>query len=142
MRYGLSLRGNGPHLQHDQDRPASRTPAGTEFAEQFRNVRFAHLGDRNVNHLAKALAFLALAMFASPALAADPSVGFWTGFVDGFLSLLKLLVSPLIDVTVVSEDFGPWGYAVGYYAGILSFAAAAGAASFPTEPDRADVRWG
>jgi hypothetical protein len=96
---------------------------------------------RNVK-LAKVLAFLALALFAGPALAADPSVGFWTGFLDGFLSLLKLLVSPLIDVTVVSKDFGPSGYAVGYYTGILSFAGAAGAASFPTEPDRVDIRWG
>lgn len=94
-----------------------------------------------MNRLTKTLAFLALALFAAPALAADPSAGFWTGFLDGFLSLLKLLVSPLIDVNVVSRDLGPWGYAVGFYAGILSFAAAAGAASFPTEPGRADVRW-
>jgi hypothetical protein len=100
-----------------------------------------HIWENLVTHLPKALAFLAFALFAGPALAADPSVGFWTGFADGFLSLLKLLVSPLIDVTVVAKDMGPWNYAAGYYAGILSFAATAGASSFPAEPDRAEVRW-
>ena len=65
-------------------------------------------------------AFVALACFAGPALAADAEPGFWAGLTDGFLSLLKLLVSPLLDVTIVPEDFGRWAYAIGYYVGDLN----------------------
>jgi hypothetical protein len=91
--------------------------------------------------LPRALVFAALALFAGPAFAADVSPGFWSGFLDGFLSLLKLVVSPLMDVTVVSDSFGPWAYSLGYYLGVLSFAGAAGAVAACGEPS-ADVQWG
>jgi hypothetical protein len=89
-------------------------------------------------HLA---AFLALASFAGPALAAEAAPGFWTGFLDGFLSLLKLLASPFVDVTIVTDDFGPWAYTIGYYLGVLSFAGSAGAAASSADAIPAQVRW-
>jgi hypothetical protein len=95
-----------------------------------------------VKHVLQAAAFLALALFAGPALAADSVPGFWTGFLDGFLGLLKLLMSPFIEVTIVSERFGPWAYAAGYYSGVLAFAGTAGLAASSTEAGSVEVRWG
>ncbi len=91
--------------------------------------------------LPRALVFAALALFAAPAFAADAPPGFWSGYLDGLLSLLKLVVSPLIDVTIVSESFGPWSYSIGYYLGVLSFAGAGGALAASGEPS-ADIQWG
>jgi hypothetical protein len=91
--------------------------------------------------LPRAIVFVALALFAAPVLAADVGPGFWSGYLDGFLSLLKLVLSPLMDVTIVSENFGPWAYSIGYYLGVLSFAGAAGAVAASGEPS-ADVQWG
>ena len=70
-----------------------------------------------------------LVSFAGPAQAAEPAVavaGFWTGFIDGFLSLFKLLLSPFLQITLVG-DFETWGYTTGYYVGVLAFMGAAGA---------------
>ena len=91
--------------------------------------------------LPRALLFVALALFAGPAFAAGAPPGFWSGMLDGFLSLPKLVVSPLVEVTIVSKDFGPWPYAVGYYLGVLSFAGGAGAVAASGEPS-ADIPWG
>jgi hypothetical protein len=80
------------------------------------------------------LAFLVLASFAGPAVAADVAGGtFGAGFIDGFSSLIKLLASPLFDVTLVAEDFGTRWYAVGYYLGVLAFTGVAGAAAAGSE---------
>ncbi|NLD54356.1 MAG: hypothetical protein GX652_06810 [Burkholderiaceae bacterium] len=91
--------------------------------------------------LPRALVFLALALFAAPAFAADAPPGFWSGYPDGFLSLLKLVLSPVIDVTIVSEHFGPWAYSVGYYLGVLSFAGTAGAVAASSDPS-AEIQLG
>lgn len=92
--------------------------------------------------LPRALLLAGLALVATPAFAAvDLSPGFWSGFLDGFLSLLKLIVSPLFDVTIVSEHFGPWAYSLGYYLGVLTFAGTAGALAASAEPS-ADIQWG
>ena len=91
--------------------------------------------------LPRAFVFVAFALFAAPAFAADAPPGFWSGFLVGFLSLLKLVVSRLIDVTIVSESFGPWAYSIGYYLGVLSFAGAAGAVAASSEPG-AEIQWG
>ena len=91
--------------------------------------------------LPRAIVFVALALFAAPVFAADVPPGFWSGYLDGFLSLLKLVLSPLMDVTIVSDNFGPWAYSVGYYLGVLSFAGAAGAVAASGEPS-AEVQWG
>jgi hypothetical protein len=101
-----------------------------------------HIWEEEVKHVLQVAAFVALALFAGPALAADAVPGFWTGFLDGFLSLLKLLVSPFIEVTIVAERFGPWAYAIGYYSGVLAFAGVAGLAASSTEAGPAEVRWG
>lgn len=95
-----------------------------------------------MKHVLQMVAFIALALFAGPALAADALPGFWTGFLDGFLSLLKLLASPFMDVVVVTKDFGPWDYAIGYYGGVLAFASAAGMAASSGDGGAAQVRWG
>jgi hypothetical protein len=62
------------------------------------------------------------------------SPGFWSGFSDGFLALLKLLVSPLYSVALVDTTADTRLYDVGYYAGVLIFAALAGFAASPAEP--------
>ena len=89
------------------------------------------------------MAFLVLALFAGPVLAAETGVAtFWTGFIDGFVSLIKLLLSPFFDVTLVVEDFGGWGYRMGYYLGVLTFAGVAGAAASSEPAQTGEVRWG
>jgi hypothetical protein len=95
-----------------------------------------------VKNALRILAFLALALFSAPVLAAEPGAGFWGGFLDGFLSLLKLVVSPVMDVTIVGDDFGPWGYTLGYYIGVLAFAGAAGAAASSSDPATREAEWG
>ena len=93
--------------------------------------------------LFQGLAFLVLSLFADPVFAAGPEVAtFWTGFIDGFVSLIKLLLSPLLDVTLVAEDFGAWGYRMGYYFGVLAFAGMAGAAASSEAAQAGEVRWG
>ena len=60
--------------------------------------------------------------------------GFWEGLVHGLLSLPKLLVSPFLDVVLVSPGSHPPRYDIGFNAGVLLFASggAALAASTPT----------
>jgi hypothetical protein len=99
-----------------------------------------HISEFEVKPTLQAAAFVALALFAGPALAADAAPGFWMGFLDGFLSLLKLLLSPFVDVAIVTDDFGPWVYTIGYYAGVLSFAGSAGAAASSTDAMPPQVR--
>lgn len=87
--------------------------------------------------------FVALLFFTGPAFAADPAPGFWAGYIDGFLSLLKLVVSPFLDVTLVAADLGHWEYSLGYYLGLLTFAGLAGAiASRESEKEEEEIRWG
>jgi hypothetical protein len=93
-----------------------------------------------VGKLVRLLVLVALLLIAGAALAAEPAVsgaGFWRGLIDGFLSLFKLLLSPLLDLTLVADDFGNWGYTGGYYLGVLLFvgAAAAAAADRRESPD-------
>jgi hypothetical protein len=91
-----------------------------------------HIRTSAVGRIARLLVFVALILFASAALAAEPAVagaGFWRGLIDGFLSLFKLLLSPILDLTLVADDFGNWGYTGGYYLGVLLFVGTAGAAA-------------
>lgn len=74
-------------------------------------------------------AILVLASVATPVFAADVAgAGFGTGFLDGFLSLFKLLLSPFVDLNVGTESLAAGSYTFGRYLGLLSFAVAAGAA--------------
>ena len=81
---------------------------------------------------------LLLMLFATSAQAAalgtDP--GFWAGVADGFLALMKLLVSPITSVSIVDPAAVSWQYDAGYYIGVLAFAATAGmtAAAPASEP--------
>jgi hypothetical protein len=87
------------------------------------------------------LAFLVLASVAGPAVAAEAVGGtFWSGFIDGFASLIKLLVGPLFNVALVADDFGTGGYTVGYYLGVLTFAGVAGAAASSESREAGEVR--
>ena len=85
---------------------------------------------------------LLLALYANPAEAAvDYTPGFASGFADGLLSLLKLMASPFADVVIVNNEADGWAYELGYGLGVLTFAAAAGAAASSTEsasPGRID----
>ncbi len=77
-------------------------------------------------------AFL-LAMHAGTAEAAlDYGPGFCAGLGDGFLSLLKLLVSPVFEVSILDRSNAQSGfYVFGYYLGVIVFALAAGTAASP-----------
>ena len=81
---------------------------------------------------------------ATPAEAAAHAYGpgFWAGASDGFLALLKLLVSLVAPVSIVDPAAMSWHYDAGYYVGVLIFAAAAGlAASAPvSEPSHSVPR--
>ena len=102
-----------------------------------------HIWGGHMKNLLQWMAFLVLALFAGPVLAAEPGVAtFWNGFIDGLVSLVKLLLSPLFDVTLVAEDFGTWGYRMGYYLGVLTFAGMAGAAASSEAAQTGEVRWG
>ena len=89
------------------------------------------------------LAAIVLLLLAAPAQAVDSAIavaGFWAGFVDGLLSLFKLLLSPFAKVSLVG-DFGTWSYTVGYYLGVLTFVGLAGAAASSEAVEPGDARW-
>jgi hypothetical protein len=81
----------------------------------------------------------AAAAMAAAMTGALDSPGFWSGFGDGFLALLKLLVSPLYSVALVDTSADTRLYDAGYYLGVLLFAAFAGFAASPAEPEVAAV---
>jgi hypothetical protein len=68
---------------------------------------------------------------AAAVLGAEP--GFWVGFLDGASGLIKLLISPLVQMTIIKGDVQSWWYEAGVYLGALSFAGAAGLAAAPAE---------
>ncbi|MBA3479465.1 MAG: hypothetical protein H0T52_13865 [Lautropia sp.] len=82
-----------------------------------------------------------LVLFATSAQAAvlvsEP--GFWAGLTDGFLALLKLLISPVASVAIVDPAASGWHYDAGYYVGVLTFAAAAGMAASAPDSEQAQV---
>jgi len=88
-----------------------------------------------MKQLARLSALFLFAIYAAPALAdtAAYAPGFWAGFVDGFMALLKLLASPLIQVALVDAGAHALAYDIGYYGGVLTFAASAAAAASSTE---------
>jgi hypothetical protein len=87
------------------------------------------------------IVLVALAIFPAPLLAVSISDGgFWTGFVDGFLSLFKFLLGPITNVTLTGSESGTWGYTIGYYLGVLVFLGAAGAAASSQPVDLPEVR--
>jgi hypothetical protein len=89
-----------------------------------------HIRKRAMKKLPFVIVALLLILLAAPALAAEPALagpGFWSGLVDGFLSLFKLLISPLLDVSLVADEFGTWSYSSGYYVGVLMFLGTSGA---------------
>ncbi len=84
--------------------------------------------------------FLALVLaLESPLASATAEIplsdgpGFWTGLLHGFLSLLKLLISPFVEVTLVDSGAHLFSYDIGFFVGVLLFAGtgAAAAASNP-----------
>lgn len=81
-------------------------------------------------------ALAALAPFSVEAATLTYDIGFWGGFGDGLLGLLKLLISPLVSVSIVDPAADSWTYTLGYYLGVLTFAAAGGmaASAAPSEP--------
>jgi hypothetical protein len=81
-------------------------------------------------------------LFAGPAFAAEPAPGFLAGYIDGILSLLKLVVSPLVEVTLVSADLGDWEYSLGYYLGLLTLAGVASAIASREKVEGKEIEWG
>ena len=82
---------------------------------------------------------LLLLTFAGPVASVTsatlaPGPGFWEGLLDGFLSLLKLLASPFVNVVVVDAGDHLFSYDVGFYVGVLLFAGA-GAAAAASSPE-------
>ena len=88
---------HGPGLAGPPSPPA-RAPQLLDLLELCKT----HIPGVIVKHALQLVSFLALALFAGPALAAEAAPGFWVGYLDGFLSLLKLLASPILDVTPVT----------------------------------------
>jgi hypothetical protein len=68
---------------------------------------------------------------AAAVVGAEP--GFWVGFVDGALGLIKLLISPLVQMTIIKGDVQSGWYEAGVYLGALSFAGTAGLAAAPAD---------
>ena len=64
------------------------------------------------------------------------------GTVDGLVRLVKLLLSPLLDVTLVAEAFGTWKYRMGYYSGVLTFAGHGSGGRSLRGCATGEVRWG
>ena len=89
------------------------------------------------------LALIAFGTFVGPAGAVEiaPTVGFWTGVVDGFLCLFKLLASPFVEVTVVAAPLENWTYTAGYCIGLLSFTGMAGALGYSEASEAGDIGW-
>ena len=71
-----------------------------------------------------------VASVTSATIAQGP--GFWEGILEGFLCLPKLMASPFADVTLVDPSDHPFGYNIGFYAGVLLFAGGGAAASSST----------
>ena len=93
--------------------------------------------------LVRLLAIVLLASFAAPAIAAEfAGPGFWTGFLDGTFCIFKLLLSPFVELSLVSAQLDNWSYALGYYLGVLSFAVAAGATGYSEASQQGDIGWG
>lgn len=86
------------------------------------------------------LAAVALFSYTGPAIAAGGAgAGFWAGFVDGFLCLSKLVLGAFFDFDLVSASLRGGSYGFGYYLGVLSFAAGAGAAGYSGSAHDAQV---
>lgn len=86
-----------------------------------------------------ALVFLLLTVPAQAAVTGY-GPGFWSGFGDGFLALLRLLLSPIVPVTIVDLDATSWTYDAGYYLGVITFTGTAGAAALPSQTEPVVVR--
>jgi len=87
--------------------------------------------DQSTRHPTSNLLLLFLMLHSGPTEAAQASdPGFWSGLGDGFLGLVKFLVSPLLDVAVFHPDDATDGlYLLGYYLGAILFAIGAGTAA-------------
>lgn len=95
-----------------------------------------------LKHVALALCLLLVCTYAGAAQAGiGYSPGFWSGFGDGLLSLLKFLASPIADVTIFDGDAKNRFYDVGYCVGVLTFTGAAGAAATSTEVESTRSQW-
>ncbi len=109
-----------------------------------RNPLFLQSGSLRLATLV--IAVLVLCSYGGAAHAADvisaaDSPGFWSGFGDGMLSLLRFLASPLTDVTIFDGDAQNRLYDVGYFFGVLTFTGAAGAAALPKDAERTQSGW-
>ena len=70
-------------------------------------------------------AFLVATYAGSVEAAVRPEWGFWIGFGDGLLGLLKLVASPLVNVTVFDRSAQSSLYGFGYFVGVFTFAVTA-----------------
>lgn len=91
--------------------------------------------NRRLRPLSLVVLLLALAPFSVEAAALTYDPGFWVGFGHGLLGLLKLLISPLVDVTIVDPRADSWTYTAGYYLGVLTFASAGGMVASTADPE-------
>lgn len=88
------------------------------------------------------LAALLVATYAGSVEAAvRPEWGFWIGFGDGLLGLLKLVASPLVNVTVFDRSAQNWLYDLGYFGGVFTFAVTARLAASSADTEFGISRW-
>lgn len=107
--------------------------------------RFELKGGVAVKYAAFAATFLILCLSGEAAHALDvvsaaatSSPGFWSGFTDGLLSLVKFLASPLTELTIFDGDAQSNLYDVGYLLGVMTFTGAAGVAATSTEEETSE----
>ena len=87
--------------------------------------------------LSKAILILGVVFIALQASSAEAAVvnppGFWAGLGDGFLSLIKLLVSLVANVTLFDREARSLSYDIGFFLGVFGFAGLAGAVDSASE---------
>ncbi len=78
------------------------------------------------------LAFTGPVESVTPAAVATTSAGFWSGLVDGFMSLPRLLANLVVDVPLIEPGAHLLSYDLGFYAGVLLLTGAGAAAASST----------
>ena len=111
----------------------------------YRGRGTGHLSDSTGRFLRCAVAVLAAFLVATYAGSAEaavrPEPGFWIGFGDGLLGLLKLVASPLVNVTVFDRSAQSSLYDLGYFVGVFTFAVTARLTASSADTEFGTSRW-